>query len=337
MAHQRSPPTCASTSTFSCPGRERRSAGRWFAATPREGGGEFEVELFTFGTADDGLITYLEIFDDTGLGAAYDRFEEIGAVTEPERYAARYGRAHNAHDLDALRACYTEDCEVVDRRSLGWETLRGIDAVMAMFRSWLETVPDLEDRVEVLASDDQHCAVRVDGYGHAADGGGALEYFLTTVNTIRDGRCRRSELFDAGEEEAALARFEELRRADRPAAAPAKPGELLERFVAAYNGRDRDALRQIFAPDLRFADRRLVGWGEHEGLDAFLGILWGAFPLAPDLRMEAVPLAQGQRAAVARYVSRGHLAAGGGELEIATGHADPVRERTCHGVRDVRR
>ena len=225
-----------------------------------EGGGEFEVELFSFGTADDGLITYLEIFDDSGLGAAYDRFEEIGAVTESERFAARYGRAHNAHDLDALRALYTEDCEVVDRRSLGWETLRGIDAVMAMFRSWHETVPDLEDD-EVLASDDQHCALRVNGYGHAADGGGALEYFLTTVITIGDDRIRRSELFDASEEEAALARFEELRRAGRPAAAPAKPGEVLERFVAAYNGRDRDALRQIAAPDLRFADRRLVGWG----------------------------------------------------------------------------
>ena len=283
-----------------------------------EGGGEFEVELFSVSKADDGLLTYLEIFDDTGFGAAYERFEEIGAVTEPERLAARYGRAHNAHDLDALRDCYTEDCEIVDHRSIGWETLRGIDAVMAMFSSWLETVPDLEDRVEVLASDDRHSALRVDGFGHAADGGGPLEYFLAMVITIRDGRCRRSELFDAGDEEAALARFEELRRADRPAAAPAEPGELLERWVAAYNARDRDALREIFAPDLRFADRRLVGWGEHEGPDAFLDILWGAFPLAPDLRMEsAVPLAQGERAVVARYVSRGHLAAGGGELEVA--------------------
>jgi ketosteroid isomerase-like protein len=187
-----------------------------------EGGGEFEVELYSVSTADDGLITYLELFDEAGLGAAYDCFEELVAVTEPERYAARYSRAHNAHDLDALRALYAEDCECVDHRSIGRETLRGVDAVMAMFSSWHETVPDLEDRVEVLASDDQRAALRVDGFGHAADGGGALEYFLAMVITMRDGRLWRAELFDAGEEEAALARFEELRR-EAAASAPGPP------------------------------------------------------------------------------------------------------------------
>ena len=64
----------------------------------------------------------------------------------------------NARDWDALGDCYAEDHEIVDRRMLGWETLRGPAAAVGMFRSWIDIAPDGEVRFETLAGDGEHIA-----------------------------------------------------------------------------------------------------------------------------------------------------------------------------------
>ena len=150
------------------------------------------------------------MFDGGDAGAALERFEEIGAQTEPERLVARIARLVNARDWAALGDCYAEDQEVVDRRVLAWESLRGPGAMVEMYRSWAEVAPDFEVRFETLAGDDERVVVRYGGYGHAADGGGAMEYVITSVATVRDGRQQRAELFGADETSSALARLAEL-------------------------------------------------------------------------------------------------------------------------------
>ena len=50
---------------------------------------------------------------------------------------------------------------------------------------------------ESLAVDGDHGVVRFGGRGHAAAGGGAMEYVVTAVLTIRDGRILHSEMFDS--------------------------------------------------------------------------------------------------------------------------------------------
>ena len=65
---------------------------------------------------------------------------------------------------------------MVDRRALGWEPLRGPSAVAAICTLVGRAVPDIELRFETLAGDEEHIAVPIGGYGHAADGGGAMEY-----------------------------------------------------------------------------------------------------------------------------------------------------------------
>ena len=118
----------------------------------------------------------------------------------------------------------------------------------------------------------------------------------------------------------ALARYEELREiAQRPRRArrPATPREVLDRLVAAYNERDWDALRDVLATDVRFVDRRLVGWGEFEGPDAHMEFIEGGVALAPDLRLGRADRA-GRPRRGRPLIVRGHLAEGGGEFEIAT-------------------
>ena len=135
----------------------------------------------------------------------------MSGATEPERVYARLCRAVNAHDLDAIADCLAEDYNALDHRVLGWETM-GREAVVDVYRSWLDVVPDMEVTFEWLGGDDDHIALRWNGQGHAAAdvGGGAAEYRLILVATIRDGRIAYTERFDLDDEGAALARLAEL-------------------------------------------------------------------------------------------------------------------------------
>jgi ketosteroid isomerase-like protein len=133
------------------------------------------------------------------------------AQTEPERVLARLCRGVNSRDWDAVADLYTEDFVSADHRPLGWEPMRGGRAMADFYRSWVEVVPDVQLRVTLLAGDDEHAVGQYVGWGHAADGGGEMEYVTINAVSLRDGRIRRLERFDPGDEAAALARLEELR------------------------------------------------------------------------------------------------------------------------------
>jgi ketosteroid isomerase-like protein len=173
------------------------------------GGGEFEIDAAAFCLLEEGRVTYFEMLDDAD--AALARFEEIGAPTEPERLYARVCRSANARDWDAVRDCYADDVKVVDHRAIGWEDLTGSDAIVELFQSWVDVAPDAELWFETLGGDDVHMALRIGGHGHAAAGGGAYQYVTTLVAVVRDGRIAYGEHFGADEDDAALARLEELR------------------------------------------------------------------------------------------------------------------------------
>ena len=206
------------------------------------GGGEFELPLLLLVVFDDEYTTTeFELFGEGEEAAALLRFEEIGAQTEHERLWARVCRTRNARDWDGLRACYLEEHEQIDHRTLGWEVLRGAEAMVDMFRSWDDVAPDVELWFEVLAVEGEHGVAHMGGRGHAAEGGGWMEYVVTSLATVRDGRNLRGELFDAGEGAAAMARLAELRAADAPVGASATPRELLERYLRAVEARDWEA------------------------------------------------------------------------------------------------
>ena len=152
------------------------------------------------------------MFPGDDADAAFARFEEVGAETEPERVQARICRAANARDWAALRACFADDYLSVDHRALGWEPQQGADDTVVLYRSWVEIAPDFESHFDVLAGDDQHVAVRLDARGHGADdvGGGELELVIVAVGTVCYGVMACSELYETQDEGAALARLRDL-------------------------------------------------------------------------------------------------------------------------------
>ena len=92
--------------------------------------------------------------------------------------------------------------------------------------------------------------------------------------------------------------------------------QLLDRCESAYNARDWDTFRTVFAPDVRGVDRRGHGWGTLKGIDTFVENVGAAHALAPDRHMHTDLLTAGRGGGVARLLTRGHLEAGGGEFEI---------------------
>ena len=187
-------------------------------------------------------------------------------------------RTRNARDWDGLRACYVEEHEQIDHRTLGWEVLRGAQAMVDMFRSWDDVAPDVELWFESLAVEGEHGVAHMGGRGHAAEGGGAMEYVVTTLATIRDGRNLRGELFDAGEESAAMARFESSAAGDAPASDLRDASRARRDLRSRPPSARRAAVKAGFTPDLKFVDHRLVGWGELNGADAYVEVLPVAWP-----------------------------------------------------------
>ncbi len=278
-----------------------------------DGGGDFEIETVVLTIFSDGRATDFEIFEATDASAALERFEEIGAQSEPERLAARTCRLLTARDWDALAAIYSDDFVMTDRRVLAWEPVRGGEAAVTLFSTWVELVPDVAVTIEVIAGDEQWLVYRFTGRGHAADGGGQMEYGVILVSLTRDGQLAGSEVFDLEDQVAALARYEEVRH-DRPASAR----ELIGRYVAGMNERDLEALESLFTADLRIVDHRLVGWGELEGRDALTDVGNGMWAVAEDLRVSGELLVGGTAAHVGRFTFRGRMVDGGGDFEIAT-------------------
>ena len=290
-----------------------------------EGGGEFELELVTHGRNGGWprhVLRGVRPWTDRGGVRAFrgdrcrDPARAIARAHLPAGERARLGGAR----ID----CYGPDHEVIDRRVLGWETLHAPEGIVGMFQSWTEVAPDVDFR----SSPSPAMTTTTPSSATAPTvtrltGGGPMEFVVTAIVTFRDGIQLRAELFAADDEAAALARYEELRSANRPATSDPfrttrhdsarAPRPLHRRLQQPRLARHARRLRAGFALH-RPASGRL---GELDSLETLVEFWKGAVELAPDLRIDdGELLAIGRRAVVARYVSRGHFADGGGEVEV---------------------
>src|SRR5262249_15396476 len=190
--------------------------------------------------------------------------------------------------VDAIGTSLAPDVEYVDHRRLGLEPMHGAEAVVGLLRSLSQTVRDTALRVDdILAVQPSALAVRMTNSGTLVDGAGTFErQFLGVYSLGSDGRVTRVEPFDADDETAALARFDELAalaaatepstaasgatpkraRRLRPNAATADAA----RCEAALAARDLTALADQLADDLVMTDHTTGATLDREGcLDSF--------------------------------------------------------------------
>jgi class 3 adenylate cyclase/tetratricopeptide (TPR) repeat protein/ketosteroid isomerase-like protein len=246
-------------------GRRRISARA--AGRERFDVGEYENEAFILMEVDEhGRFRRHEVFADDRLGDAavrlYERYAELlPAGHERDRAAAiaRYVATYTGPvDLERMAPGFADDFEFVDRRPIGFGSMRGKPAFLQLVESLTQAAPDSAHRIDdVLVLRPDAMLLRLTNTGTDRSTGGPFERCLLRLAVFgADGRATRIEQFDPDREGDALARLDELVSRETPGrlarrvranAATANAA----RLCAAVAARDSAALSTINAADLQ--------------------------------------------------------------------------------------
>jgi ketosteroid isomerase-like protein len=183
-----------------------------------DGGGEFEIPIGVVGVVEDGMFVSGDQFDYDERRAMIARYAELGGGLSrlghraPERHFAEFARTYARGDPEAVAELYAEDWSLTDHRQLGWEELRGRDAIAAAVDTANRNSLDMRLEVdEVIACDERVIAARVAYRGHTIEGGGAYEISVGQVSRLSDdGLWLSADQYDADQREAMLGRYAEL-------------------------------------------------------------------------------------------------------------------------------
>ena len=119
-------------------------------------------------------------------------------------------RAFARHDWEALRECLDADAVVRDHRPLGLDLSTG-DEWLASLRVLADLASDVDAQTSRILAWNGHGRVDVSRVvGTMPHGGGPFENVVVRTMVTAGDRLQRCELFDLGDADRAVARFEEL-------------------------------------------------------------------------------------------------------------------------------
>jgi class 3 adenylate cyclase/ketosteroid isomerase-like protein len=224
--------------------------------------GPFESEkIYLLEVDARGLRRRHEAFRTARLGDAvarlYSRHADLLLDGPARASAERIARViaflmRGEHALD--ETLVAPDVVFLDRRPLGLGGCRGAVRFLKAVRIGSELESAFSLRVDdVLELRPAALLCRCTWAGTDARGGGAFERELVRLWFFAaDGRLAREEWFDPGQQAEALARFDALTSAARPARRrPVRPNAATrnaERFDAALAARDLDAIDRLLSP-----------------------------------------------------------------------------------------
>jgi class 3 adenylate cyclase/ketosteroid isomerase-like protein len=228
------------------------------------------ASLAVFVVDDDGRIVRNEGFAHDELapavGCLYERWRAVeGAPAVTGVYDARR-IARETGDWGPLRAAYTDDVVLIDRRT-GGPRLYGPDALV----EWRRSIDGVADEsgtrvVDVLGVRPDATMLEVEISG-VRDGGAFAQRSINVAHTAPDGRVRRVEIFPVEAVDDAWALYDslavvEVRHDVKNAAMRAG-----ERWFEAIRRGDVDAAAACFTDDMVAVDRRLGHRLEQVGVD----------------------------------------------------------------------
>jgi ketosteroid isomerase-like protein len=168
-------------------------------------------------SARDGRAARIEIYEPEDRAVMVARYAELGGGQGPlgdllpERVWGELIRRHAARDLVGLGEIIGPDYALVDHRRLGWEEIRGREALLEHLRNGFEVSTDSRMEVdEVLACDDRVIALRVTVHGTNLEDGARFDRPLGIVSLLEDGLIVRRDQYDHHDTSAMLARYAQL-------------------------------------------------------------------------------------------------------------------------------
>jgi ketosteroid isomerase-like protein len=290
-------------------------------------GGAYEQPRVTVSEVDaEGRARRRDIYTLDQLGEARARFEALGAsaasdplaaLARPNAATAAMGRvqaAFEARDWAAMRAVFTADAKIEDRRR--HVSFSGdVDAWIADRRRAARAGVVYRRGFARIAGE-RLALERVSCTAGSGEGPFEIEHlWLTDVDD--GGRITFAAAFDVDDWRAA--EREALSRViagDPVAAASVRP---VVELIEAFNDRDVARLRATFSDDVVFEDHRRTGVGRIEGASGFVENATILRDLAPDIQFDAVHmLACDRHGFVGAGRLFGTLADGGGAFEVLT-------------------
>lgn len=256
-----------------------------------EGGGEFEFVVGYVSIYEDGHVKATDMYEPTDREVMLARYAELTASPAllgdrpPERAAAEEIRRYNAHTLE-LAELYAEDFVAVDHRENGWGVIEGRVAMREQLVGSFAVASDIQMEIEEeLACDDRVLASRVAYRGHANDGGGEFELLVGYVTVYEDGQVLHSDVYEADDREAMLARYTELgggasALGDRP------PEQFVRRWIRHFGASDFEAIKAMYSADVVQRDHRPLGYEETHGPEASVQWASSGRAASPELRVE---------------------------------------------------
>jgi class 3 adenylate cyclase len=187
------------------------------AITGTTQGVEFEAEWLDLVEVDaSGQLVAVIVFDLDDRAAAFAEAEARfaageGAAAGGQALFLPLNLALARRDWEALRACCAEELVVHDHRTLGLGSLAR--------DTWIESVAAATgiasewsgESCRILAFGRHGRVIVTRAFGTMPDGGGPFENLFVSVLCTDGAVVRQLEMFDIGDAERALARFEELR------------------------------------------------------------------------------------------------------------------------------
>jgi DNA-binding SARP family transcriptional activator len=227
------------------------------------------IELLAVTELDDnGLLHDAVSFDVDNTEAAFAELEA--------RYLAGEAAPHAGCWSAITGICSTLNGQELPETTAGWVSLDHRRAASTAPGDWTvdiraawQQAPDIDFHISAVH--------RLSGVGTVitgmADGtsreGFEAEWRLIALLMVDDDKLSRIEVFDEGDLDAALARFEELQSKTRPLTNAAT--EQLERFRQCYSTRDWDAIAETVSLTFFIDDRRrAVNSGLERGRDAVI-------------------------------------------------------------------
>ena len=177
----------------------------------------------------------------------------VGAAATARSVAANLGPI----ELGRLAGAFAPSIEVVDHRILGTWAARGVEAALGHWRSWLELVEVTMRSDDILGLRPDALLVSAGFYGTERASGGAYDNGCLGLWAFgTDGLVTRVEVFDAGHEMEALARFDELTAAPRVVRFENAATRWADHFRDAVEAHDWERTVASLAPGYRTTDRR---------------------------------------------------------------------------------
>jgi class 3 adenylate cyclase len=305
-----------------------------------DGSGDFELLGGHVAVVEAGRGISLDQYDYDDGAAMLHRYAQLGGRQRllgdraPERFVAEFARRYATRELERCLELYAEDWLLIDHRAIGWDETRGRDGAAAIIRSAFDGSPDMRLEIDEVLECDQHVlAMRASWRGTTMEGGGELAIQLGLVLAVESGRMARMEMYEPGDTQSMIARYEELgggadAHDEAPRQPPAAPpsqgsatvaregaGRAHAEVVLRYNAHDIEELLECYDERLSFVDHRELSWEPWRGRAGARRFYNSIFVISADAH-QAVDeiLACDERVIALRTTVRGSGADGVGEF-----------------------